>query len=213
MKALAEIGKRDGVQVNSINPGSVDTDRFRHRLGIIMARTGLDEAAAIEHHRKRTQHHAVRPARGCGCAGGVHRLHARALAARRGNRHGRRPGRAVAHVEVRLNQKGRLKERPSDSCWPQCQFERALRVLDRRLVIPAAASRRLDGLRRSRFRSRRHVLSDAGDASARGIGRFGPTLDPNSFSCSGHFNVEKHIVRLHCNCSAWLSSNRRMATI
>jgi len=51
MKALAEIGKRDGVQVNSINPGSVDTDRFRHRLGIIMARTGLDEAAAIEHHR------------------------------------------------------------------------------------------------------------------------------------------------------------------
>jgi len=51
MKALADLGKRDGVQVNSINPGSVDTDRFRHRLGIIMARTGLDEAAAIEHHR------------------------------------------------------------------------------------------------------------------------------------------------------------------
>ena len=52
MKALADIGKRDGVQVNSVNPGSVDTDRFRHRLGIIMQRTGLDEAAAIEHHRK-----------------------------------------------------------------------------------------------------------------------------------------------------------------
>jgi 3-oxoacyl-[acyl-carrier protein] reductase len=52
MKALADIGKRDGVQVNSINPGSVDTDRFRHRLGIVMARTGLDEAAAIEHHRR-----------------------------------------------------------------------------------------------------------------------------------------------------------------
>jgi 3-oxoacyl-[acyl-carrier protein] reductase len=52
MKALADIGKRDGVQVNSINPGSVDTDRFRHRLGIVMAKTGLDEAAAIEHHRK-----------------------------------------------------------------------------------------------------------------------------------------------------------------
>jgi 3-oxoacyl-[acyl-carrier protein] reductase len=46
MKALADLGKRDGVQVNSINPGSVDTDRFRHRLGIIMARTGLNEAAA-----------------------------------------------------------------------------------------------------------------------------------------------------------------------
>jgi 3-oxoacyl-[acyl-carrier protein] reductase len=51
MKALADIGKRDGVQVNGINPGSVDTDRFRHRLDIIMARTGLGEAAAIEHHR------------------------------------------------------------------------------------------------------------------------------------------------------------------
>jgi 3-oxoacyl-[acyl-carrier protein] reductase len=52
MKALADIGKRDGVQVNSVNPGSVHTDRFRHRLGIIMKRTGLDEAAATEHHRK-----------------------------------------------------------------------------------------------------------------------------------------------------------------
>jgi len=52
MKALAEIGKRDGVQVNTINPGSVHTDRFRHRLARIMAKTGLDEAAAIEHHRK-----------------------------------------------------------------------------------------------------------------------------------------------------------------
>jgi len=52
MKALADIGKRDGVQVNAINPGSVDTDRFRQRLSIIMRKTGLDEAAAIEHHRK-----------------------------------------------------------------------------------------------------------------------------------------------------------------
>jgi 3-oxoacyl-[acyl-carrier protein] reductase len=52
MKALAELGKRDGVQVNTVNPGSVDTDRFRHRLAIIMRKTGLDEAAAIEHHRK-----------------------------------------------------------------------------------------------------------------------------------------------------------------
>jgi 3-oxoacyl-[acyl-carrier protein] reductase len=52
MKALAEIGKRDGVQVLAINPGSVDTDRFRHRLALIMKSTGLDEAAAIEHHRR-----------------------------------------------------------------------------------------------------------------------------------------------------------------
>jgi 3-oxoacyl-[acyl-carrier protein] reductase len=52
MRALAELGKRDGVQVIAVNPGSVDTDRFRHRLAIIMKRTGLDEAAAIEHHRR-----------------------------------------------------------------------------------------------------------------------------------------------------------------
>ncbi len=52
MKALADLGKRDGVQVNAVNPGSVDTDRFRHRLAIIMKKTGLDEAAAIERHRR-----------------------------------------------------------------------------------------------------------------------------------------------------------------
>jgi 3-oxoacyl-[acyl-carrier protein] reductase len=52
MKALADLGKRDGVQVLAVNPGSVDTDRFRHRLAIIMKRTGLDEAAATEHHRR-----------------------------------------------------------------------------------------------------------------------------------------------------------------
>jgi 3-oxoacyl-[acyl-carrier protein] reductase len=52
MKALADLGKDVGVQVNAINPGSVDTDRFRHRLGAIMRKTGLDEAGAIEHHRK-----------------------------------------------------------------------------------------------------------------------------------------------------------------
>jgi 3-oxoacyl-[acyl-carrier protein] reductase len=51
MKALADLGKRDGVQVNAINPGTVDTDRFRHRLTIIMQKTGLDEPSAIEHHR------------------------------------------------------------------------------------------------------------------------------------------------------------------
>lgn len=51
-RALADLGKRDGVQVNVVNPGSVDTDRLRHRLGIIMKSTGLNEADAIEHHRK-----------------------------------------------------------------------------------------------------------------------------------------------------------------
>ncbi len=52
MKALADLGKRDCVQVNTVNPGSVTTDRFRHRLDIIMKKTGLDEAAAIERHRR-----------------------------------------------------------------------------------------------------------------------------------------------------------------
>jgi len=40
------------VQVNAVNPGSVTTDRFRHRLDIIMKKTGLDEKAAIERHRR-----------------------------------------------------------------------------------------------------------------------------------------------------------------
>lgn len=52
MKALADIGKRDGVQVLAVNPGSVDTDRFQQRLAIIKKQTGLDEVAAIEHHRR-----------------------------------------------------------------------------------------------------------------------------------------------------------------
>jgi 3-oxoacyl-[acyl-carrier protein] reductase len=52
MKALADLGKQDGVQVNMVHPGSVVTDRFRGRLNIVMKCTGLDEAAAIEHHRK-----------------------------------------------------------------------------------------------------------------------------------------------------------------
>lgn len=52
MRALADLGKRDGVQVNAVNPGSVTTDRFRHRLAIIMRKSGLDEAAAIEAHRR-----------------------------------------------------------------------------------------------------------------------------------------------------------------
>lgn len=51
MKALADIGKRDGVQTNTINPGSVETDRFAGRLALIRKKTGMDDAAAREHHR------------------------------------------------------------------------------------------------------------------------------------------------------------------
>jgi 3-oxoacyl-[acyl-carrier protein] reductase len=50
-KALADLGKRDGVQVNAINPGSVETERFARRLADHMKETGLDEAAAKEDHR------------------------------------------------------------------------------------------------------------------------------------------------------------------
>lgn len=52
MKALADIGKQDGVQTNTINPGSVETDRFAGRLALIRNKTGLDEPAAKEHHRR-----------------------------------------------------------------------------------------------------------------------------------------------------------------
>jgi 3-oxoacyl-[acyl-carrier protein] reductase len=47
MKAVADLGVRDGIQVNVINPGSVQTERFaRSLLRRHMAATGLDEAAA-----------------------------------------------------------------------------------------------------------------------------------------------------------------------
>lgn len=52
MKALADFGKNDGIQVNAVNPGSVKTDRFRQRLGHVMNKTGLNEEAAEEHHRR-----------------------------------------------------------------------------------------------------------------------------------------------------------------
>lgn len=52
MRALADLGKRDGVQVNAVNPGSIKTDRFRGRLAKVMKKTGLDETAATERHRQ-----------------------------------------------------------------------------------------------------------------------------------------------------------------
>jgi len=52
MRALADLGKRDGVQVNAVNPGSIKTDRFRGRLAKVIKKTGLDEAAAAERHRQ-----------------------------------------------------------------------------------------------------------------------------------------------------------------
>jgi 3-oxoacyl-[acyl-carrier protein] reductase len=44
-KALADLGKQDGVQVNCIHPSMVDTDRQRGRVQAEMRRTGQSEAA------------------------------------------------------------------------------------------------------------------------------------------------------------------------
>ena len=51
-KALADLGKTDGVQVNSIHPSYVETERFWRRIKADMERTGQDEAAVREWHRK-----------------------------------------------------------------------------------------------------------------------------------------------------------------
>lgn len=50
-KALADLGKRDRVQVNTVNPGHVETGRLWRRIEADMARTGMSEAEAREHHR------------------------------------------------------------------------------------------------------------------------------------------------------------------
>ena len=51
-KALADRGKSDGVQVNSINPGHTETERFQRRIEAHMQRTGHDETTVREEHRK-----------------------------------------------------------------------------------------------------------------------------------------------------------------
>jgi NAD(P)-dependent dehydrogenase (short-subunit alcohol dehydrogenase family) len=45
-KAMADIGIRDGVQVNAINPGSIRTDRFRRMLEAAAAQQGIDVETA-----------------------------------------------------------------------------------------------------------------------------------------------------------------------
>lgn len=51
-KAMADLGKADGVQVNAINPSYVETERFWRRIKADMQRTGQDEAAIREWHRR-----------------------------------------------------------------------------------------------------------------------------------------------------------------
>ena len=45
-KALADVGVRDGVQVNAVNPGTVRTDRFEKRMDALAAAQGLARTAA-----------------------------------------------------------------------------------------------------------------------------------------------------------------------
>jgi 3-oxoacyl-[acyl-carrier protein] reductase len=50
-KALADLGKTDGVQVNCIHPSYVDTERFARRVKADVERTGKSEAEVREWHR------------------------------------------------------------------------------------------------------------------------------------------------------------------
>jgi 3-oxoacyl-[acyl-carrier protein] reductase len=51
-KALADLGKSDGVQVNTIHPSYVDTERFQRRIKADMERMGKTEAEVREWHRQ-----------------------------------------------------------------------------------------------------------------------------------------------------------------
>jgi 3-oxoacyl-[acyl-carrier protein] reductase len=50
-KALADLGKTDHVQVNTIHPSYVETERFWRRIKADMERTGKSEAEVREWHR------------------------------------------------------------------------------------------------------------------------------------------------------------------
>jgi 3-oxoacyl-[acyl-carrier protein] reductase len=45
-KALADLGRRDGIRVNTINPGTIRTQRFQTRLDALAREKGIDPAAA-----------------------------------------------------------------------------------------------------------------------------------------------------------------------
>jgi NAD(P)-dependent dehydrogenase (short-subunit alcohol dehydrogenase family) len=50
-KALADLGKTDGVQVNTIHPSYVETERLWRRIKLDVERTGKSEAEVREWHR------------------------------------------------------------------------------------------------------------------------------------------------------------------
>jgi len=47
-KALADLGQRDGVRVNALNPGSIATERLRTRVASVAKSEGVDEDAAAQ---------------------------------------------------------------------------------------------------------------------------------------------------------------------
>ena len=51
-KAMADIGKSDGVQVNTIHPGRVETERLWRRFRETMERSKRDEASVREEYRQ-----------------------------------------------------------------------------------------------------------------------------------------------------------------
>ncbi len=46
-KAMADIGISDGVRVNAINPGLIETDRFARNIERVMRERGIDRAQAL----------------------------------------------------------------------------------------------------------------------------------------------------------------------
>ena len=52
-KALADLGKKDGVQVNAVNPGRVETERLWLRLRGEMQSSGRDEKSVREEFRRK----------------------------------------------------------------------------------------------------------------------------------------------------------------
>ncbi len=54
-KALADLGIRDGVQVNAVNPGPIRTDRFHKMIANGAAREGMEEAAYEEQFIRNSQ--------------------------------------------------------------------------------------------------------------------------------------------------------------
>ena len=98
-KALADVGKKEGVQVNCVNP------RSRRDRTAVEAHPRADaghrpvRSEGTGRVPEGVQHHAVRPGRGHRRADRVHRLAARPLAARCDHRHGwRRSPRGLMNI-------------------------------------------------------------------------------------------------------------------